>query len=64
MKVWIKKEDLQILRSARDFGRTRQVEVSSFRRYKDENKELEVELEEVHNDRLIEDWEIESIDEL
>jgi hypothetical protein len=49
MKVWIKKEDLQILRNARDFGRTRLVEVSSFRRYKDENKEVEVELESKNN---------------
>jgi len=53
MKVWIDKEDLQILRNARDFGRTRQVEVSSFRRYKDENKEVEVELNEINDASLI-----------
>jgi len=46
MKVWINKYDLEILRMKKDFGRRRQAEISNFRRYKDENKEIEVELEE------------------
>jgi cell division FtsZ-interacting protein ZapD len=52
MKVCIKKEDLQTLRNARDFGRTIQVEVSSFRRYEDENKEVEVELIETKEETI------------
>jgi hypothetical protein len=45
MKVWILKKDLDFLKESQDEGRTRQVEISTFRQY-DNNSEIEIEVKE------------------
>ena len=43
MKVWIDKNELDWLKEMQDEARTRQVWISSFRRFKDD-REIEVEI--------------------
>lgn len=43
MKVWIVKSDLEYLKESQNLGRTRNVEISSFRQFEDES-EIEIEL--------------------
>jgi len=44
MKVWILKKDLDFLKESQDEGRTRQVEISTFRQY-DNNSEIIINIE-------------------
>jgi hypothetical protein len=46
MKVWINRKEFEWFKKMQDEGRTRQIEISSYRRYKDESREVELELEE------------------